>query len=345
MLSGLRPTPMKLQEIGMEGNQAMRQLPLYSALASAVLVAHWSGCLADSPRWPATAPAYDHIVVVIEENKDYGQIDNNKRAAYLNELAASGASFSRMFGEEHNSQGNYFWLFSGDNQNVGFGDVEPKGEFDTSSLGQQLIRKGKSFRGYAEDLPNIGSHTDSYPWICLWDCLYVRKHVPWISFNLRRGVTPDTINLRFADFPRDYTTLPVVAFVVPNLRHDMHDGTIEAGDDWLRANLKPYADWAKDHNSLLIVTFDESDNGNHWLHLTDPSSDVAYVRNQIFTVFTGAHIKPGRYDEGNGITHVNILRTIEAMYGLPKSGKQQELAVKAGISDDYIITDVFDTMP
>jgi hypothetical protein len=29
------------------------------------------------------------------------------------------------------------------------------------------------------------------------------------------------------------------------------------------------------------------------------------------------------------------------MYGLPKAGKQQPNAIGAGISDDYIITDVF----
>jgi hypothetical protein len=31
-------------------------------------------------------------------------------------------------------------------------------------------------------------------------------------------------NLRFADFPTDYATLPRVAFVIPNLNHDMHNG-------------------------------------------------------------------------------------------------------------------------
>jgi hypothetical protein len=35
-----------------------------------------------------------------------------------------------------------------------------------------------------------------------------------------------------------------------------------------------------------------------------------------------------------------FLPTIEAMYGLPKMGKQQPNAAGAGISDDYIITDV-----
>ncbi len=121
------------------------------------------------------------------------------------------------------------------------------------------------------------------------------------------------------------------------------ENQIKAGDEWLRNSLKPNVDWAKGNNSLLIVTFDESDHGHSGL--TDPGSQVAADRNQIFTIFVGAHMKPGHYDEGRGITHVNILRTIEAMYGLPKSGRQQALAAQAGISNDYIITDVFDTMP
>jgi protein-disulfide isomerase-like protein with CxxC motif len=61
----------------------------------------------------------------------------------------------------------------------------------------------------------------------------------------------------------------------------------------------------------------------------------------VVTIFAGAHIKQGEYSEGKGITHVTILRTIEAMYGLPKAGKQQINAANYGISDDDIITDVF----
>jgi len=48
----------------------------------------------------------------------------------------------------------------------------------------------------------------------------------------------------------------------------MHNGgkkgvesQIAAGDDWLGSNLVKYADWARKNNSLLIVTFDESDKG------------------------------------------------------------------------------------
>src|SRR5262249_7614126 len=153
--------------------------------------------------------------------------------------------------------------------------------------------------------------------------------------------------------------LPTVSFVIPNLNHDMHNGeaaqSIPAGDLWLRENLDGYYQWAKTHNSVLIVTFDENDDKGRYQGLTSPmvSPTATYpppdtyneylldLQNRIVTIFVGAHIKPGVYPEGKGITHANILRTIEAMYGLPKSGAQQPNAAGAGISDETIVTDVF----
>src|SRR5262245_50599939 len=181
---------------------------------------------ASKPPWPSTLPVYDHIIIVVEENKDVEQILGRKSdAPYIRKLAAEGASFERMFAEEHYSQGNYFWLFSGSNRNVGFRDQVPSKEnhpdypFKASNLGEQLIKKGLSFKGYSESLPSIGSTVDLDPPNCDADqCIYARKHVPWISFaNVPNGTTIDTSsNLRFADFPSDYTTLPTVAFVIPN---------------------------------------------------------------------------------------------------------------------------------
>jgi phosphatidylinositol-3-phosphatase len=331
---------------------------------------------ADTLSWPSTLPVYDHIVIVVEENKDFEQIFGGKfDAPYIQKLAAEGASIARMFGEEHFSQGNYFWLLSGSNQNVGFLDQvpslanRPDYPLRASNLGEQLIKKGLSFKGYSENLPTIGSEVDTDPPNCSGDsCVYGRKHVPWISFtNVPNGTSIDTSsNLRFADFPSDYAKLPTVAFVIPNLNHDMHNGkpaeSIPAGDAWLRQNSDNYYQWAKTHNSLLIVTFDENDDKNGYRGLTNPlvSPSPIYppvdehnqflldLQNRIVTIFAGAHIKsglkPDAYAEGQGITHVNILRTIEAMYGLPKSGAQQPNAAGGGIGDETIVTDIFEAL-
>src|SRR5438874_7666375 len=80
----------------------------------ALLLMSLVGCVAAGPRYcPAGLPVYDHVLIVVEENKDYEQIVGNPAAPYLNRLAAEGALLTQMFGEEHNSEGNYFWLFSG----------------------------------------------------------------------------------------------------------------------------------------------------------------------------------------------------------------------------------------
>jgi phospholipase C len=300
--------------------------------------------------WPQGLPVYDHIVVVMEENKGFEQIVGANDAPYINRLAREGALFTRMFGEEHNSEGNYFWLLSGSNQGVGFGDEIPKTKFSASNLAQQLIDKKLSFKGYAEDLPAIGSEAEELPENCNFrNCVYARKHVPWISFaNIPNGTTVETSsNLRFADFPRDFSQLPTVAFVVPDEFNAMHSGPvkrqIKAGDTWLRRHLEDYFRWARNNNSLLIVTFDENNNNSKppYSGLTDPRSNDRVTKNRIATIAAGARIKSGKYAEDSGITHVNLLRSLEAMYGLPKSGMQQENAAKAGIDDDFIVTDIF----
>ena len=118
---------------------------------------------------------------------------------------------------------------------------------------------------------------------------------------------PATANVPMTSFPTDYTTLPTVSVIVPNQVNDMHNGkdpeAIQTGDRWLQEHLAAYVQWAQQHNSLLIVTWDE---------------DNKKENNRIATLFVGPMVQVGRYDQG--ITHYNVLRTIEDLYGLPHSG-------------------------
>src|SRR5262249_36126210 len=134
--------------------------------------------------WPAGLPVYDHVVIAVEENKDYDQVVGSPDAPFINRLRVEGANFTRMFGEEHHSQGNYFWLFSGATQGVGFRDGVPHRRFEAPNLGAALIKKGLSFKGYSESLPAIGS-TAVYgpPGAEGKHRLYARKHAPWVSFT------------------------------------------------------------------------------------------------------------------------------------------------------------------
>ncbi len=287
-------------------------------------------------HWPAELPVYDHVVIVVEENKDYDQVLDGSQAPYIKELQKAGADLKNMYAEEHPSQGNYFWLFSGSNQGVQ-GDTILSSLLPptVSNLGQQLIAANRSFIGYSEDLPQMGSTVRAKHY-------YARKHAPWISFS---NLAPST-NLPFSDFPTDFTKLPTVSFVIPNLIHDMHGAfphlpSVRAGNDWLHDHLDAYYRWAVSNNSLLILTSDENDHGPGGL--TDPAAKNEADQNRIFTLFVGAHVKAGNFD--TKVTHVNILRTLEAMYGIKPSGAQQTFARNAGIADDTLLTGVFEPVP
>jgi phosphatidylinositol-3-phosphatase len=240
----------------------------------------------------AAVPTPAHVVVVVEENRSQTNIIGNKSAPFINQLAANGAMMAQSFAEVHPSEPNYYALFAGNtlvNDNVC-----PVNAGNTPNLGSQLLAAGYTFVGFAESLPAPGSA----------ECKagkYARKHVPWVSFSN----IPANYSLPFSAFPgpANYGSLPTVAFVIPNLDNDMHDGSIAQGDGWLAQNLSQYAMWARANNSLLILTWDEDDNTS---------------RNQIPTVIYGANVRPGTYTET--ISHYNVLSTLEQMYGLPKLG-------------------------
>jgi phosphatidylinositol-3-phosphatase len=247
---------------------------------------------ADAGTGSAPAPRRpDHVVIVIMENKRYDAVIGNPKAPYINELATQGANFTASYGETHPSQPNYLALFSGSTQGVT--DNHCGHTFtDVPNLGRQLLDAGYSFAGYAEDLPSVG-------YTGCADGRYVRRHNPWVNFDN----VPESSNRPLRDFPSNYRKLPTVAFVVPGLCHDMHDCPKAQADTWLRDTLGDYVDWAKRHNSLLVLTFDE---------------DNRTGDNRIPTVVVGAHVAPG--DRGERIDHYSLLRTIEGFYDLAPLG-------------------------
>ncbi len=240
----------------------------------------------------AALPQPAHVVIVVEENRSQTNLIGNKSAPFINALASGGAMMAQSFAETHPSEPNYLALFAGSTMGV-TKDVCPVNGGAAPNLASELLAAGYTFVGFAEGLPAVGSPVCSAG-------KYARKHVPWANFTN----VPPTNSLPFSAFPMgNYASLPTVSFVIPDNDNNMHDGSIAQGDAWLNRQLSAYANWAVANNSLLIVTWDEDDNGS---------------RNQIPTVFYGAHVKPGTYNEQ--ISHYNVLSTLEQMYGLPKTG-------------------------
>lgn len=236
----------------------------------------------------AALPAYDHVVVAVFENKQYGEVIGNASAPYINQLASGGASLTGMKALTHPSQPNYFNLYSGATQGItGDGCYTPQ-SMTAPNLGQEVIAAGKTFATYNEDLPAEGSTACT-------NGQYAQKHNPWFAFKnvpLNTGKT-------WAQFPRDdFSSLPGLSFVIPNLCNDMHSCAVGTGDTWTRNNLDAYAQWAKSHNSLLVLTWDE---------------DNYLGSNQIATVFYGANVKTGTYS--TAYSHHHLLRTLEDLFG------------------------------
>ena len=241
------------------------------------------------------------MVVVIEENRAFHQIIGSKEAPYINQLAGEGALMEQSFGVAHPSLPNYLALFSGSTHGVK--DDGCSYELQGPNLAEALRKAGFGFAIFSEGLPKTGFR----------GCVshgYRKKHNPVAYF----GSLPDEINRPFREFPSDFYKLPTVAFVIPDQQNDMHDGSIAQGDAWLREHMGPYAQWARSHGSLLIVTWDEDD----FLH-----------ENHIATIVVGDGVKPGRY--ARRVDHYDVLRTLADFYGVPAPGDAAHARPLTGI--------------
>ena len=318
-----------------------------------LVVGLFLGLVVGPVRPLATAAAVwapDHVVIVIEENLSASNLA--PELTYLNSLLHQGANFTNSHGIDHPSQPNYLALFSGDPQGtgsdakrnpdgsnpivnghtqVGTNDPPPNTPLDTPNLGAALIRAGRSFAGYSEDLPARGFTGVSRTGPPGSGIDYQRKHNPWVNWQavkddaLGRHQLPSSVNLPFTEFPTDdagFAKLPTVAFVIPNQIHDGHKSDAappginygKAMDDWLRQHIEPYRRWALSHNSLLIITWDEDDDA--YTPVKDAAGATVAKRyiNLIPTIMVGAGVVPGDYSQH--IDHYVVLRTIEDFYGL-----------------------------
>jgi PKD repeat protein len=256
----------------------------------------------------------DHVVVVMMENKDYadivGNADPNTGAPFINALLPIAANFTDSHGVQHPSEPNYMELFSGGAQGITANETPAHLPLTVPNLGAQLFGAGYAFIQYAEGLPSDGfTGTAEAGYSSPYGTYYPSENVAiwWTS-----TATPQPANTMqpsvmrtMQGFPTDYSQLPTVSFVHATEDDNMHNDGVHHGDNWLRLHMSGYAQWAMKHNSLLVLTWDES-------------RGDAPDTNHIATLFIGPMVTPGNYPET--INHYNLLRTLEDMYGLGYAG-------------------------
>jgi hypothetical protein len=197
-------------------------------------------------------PAFGHVFLLMEENHSYSSVIGSSSMPYLNSLARQYGLATQYFANSHPSIGNYFELTTGQ---IITNDDGYSGTVSADNVVRHLLTGGKSWKSYAESLPNIGyTGGDVYP--------YVRHHNPFTFFTDVVNSQNQLHNLvSFSQFAADLKNnqFPQYSFIIPNLQDDGHDGSLGLADSWLQTNIAPLiASSTFQKDGLLIILFDES---------------------------------------------------------------------------------------
>ena len=194
-------------------------------------------------------PRYDHVFVIVEENKDYAQILDPAAAPNIAALAAAFGNAAQFFGEVHPSEANYVAMLGGDTFGIHDDDAYYCKPADTRPfcegaaapgyvdhtvaarhLGDQLTAAGLSWKGYYESLPEPGSGAVVASDPKFDDggrktALYASKHSGFMNFASVQSA-PDRARriVGFDQLDHDLAngTAPNFALIVPNQCNEMH---------------------------------------------------------------------------------------------------------------------------
>ncbi len=213
--------------------------------------------VAPSPMWQGS------VFTIVMENHSQRDILGNKQAPFINALAdqnAVAAGYTDNF--VHPSEPNYIWMVAGQN----FGILDNNAPSDNhiasrSHVADQIEMQGLTWKAYMESMGAPCGLTSKYP--------YEPKHDPFVYFDDINGWDGKAFHpelrcnahvVDYSELDRDLAagTVPSYVFITPNMKNDMHDGTIAQGDAWLAREIpKILASDAFNLGGVLFLTWDE----------------------------------------------------------------------------------------
>ena len=309
----------------------IRRIALGAALSLITVSCHsGNGTLSTGGDSVATVPRrFDHVVIIVLENAD---ADRVLRVRYFRELARQGAYLTNYHALTHPSYPNYLALvagstFQGDRRARpdpaayrAFDRGDAQLVIDAPTVADRLDAAGLTWDAFAEDYPD----TSRVPRRCVLAraagagkggaapgrFIYTRKHVPLLSFARIQRDPAACARIRDLRWLRP-DSLAAYTFVTPNMIHDAHDAPLDSAAAWLGRFLpRLTSDPRVMARMLVVVTFDEADNP-WWARFSARS-------NRVYTVLLGGMVRSGTTD-GTWYTHLSLLRTIEANFGLAPS--------------------------
>lgn len=242
-------------------------------------------------------PASSHVFLLVEENHSYSSVIGSSSMPYLNSLASKYGLATQYYANTHPSIGNYFMMTAG--QTITNNDSLCS-TVTQDNIVRHLLSAGKTWKAYAESLPSVGyTGCGGSP--------YARKHNPLSYFSDVANSSEKYNLVPFTRFASDLVnhTLPQFSFIVPNLLHDAHDGSLSAADSWLKTNIAPLiasATFQKD--GILIIVFDES-----------VDTDTAHGGGHVVSVVIGPKVLAG-HKSTTLYQHQNTLKTLMRALGL-----------------------------
>ena len=246
-----------------------------------------------------------HVMIIVMENHGYHDIIGSSSAPYINGLATSFVSATNWVDVSHPSLPNYLALTAG---SIFSNPQDCRSAFNTSggdctfhsagpNLADQLTSAGISWKAYIEDLPTVCDTTDAFTG------QYDVNHNPFMYYdNVVNSAMECNSDVPYPQLATDLAnnTLPSFIWLTPNLIHDMHDGTIADGDNFLKGVIPRIqaSSWYA-QGGAVIVTWDEG----------ETEEQVALIVVSAKTAGIGAFTGQGN--------HYGTLRSIEEEYGLP----------------------------
>jgi phosphatidylinositol-3-phosphatase len=269
------------------------------------------------------------VFLVIDENHSYSDVIGNTDMPYLNGLASANGLATQYYADAHPSLPNYFMLTVGTGTSI----TGSEGDYYTGVVTQDnvvraLTAAGKTWKCYAESLPSVG-------YLGTDNGAYVQHHDPFVYFSDVQQSTTQAENIvPFTQLATDMAnnSLPDYAFIVPNVNDDAHNcpagmstctdtQKLSTADQWLSTNIAPLLASSAFQNSLLIITFDESED-----------TDTAYGGGHVPAVLVGPSVKPG-YQSTTVYQHESTLRLM--MEGLGVSDLPGAAATAPDMSEFF----------
>ncbi len=296
-------------------------------------------------------PPYQHIFVIIAENKAYNQIIGSPNAPRFNQLAKAYGLASNFYGEVHPSEANYVAMLGGSSFGIHDDDAfycQPNStdafcrhakESDyvahtvtAKSLTDQLEQKGLSWKGYFEDLPSPGAKVVVYPNVI--SARYAVKHNGFMNYKSVQDdpkLAQKVVGLAqlAADLKRG--NVPNYSHIILNQCHEMHglpecpnsDQLIQRGDAEIGKvvdQIMQSSIWSLPANSAIVLTFDEDNNPAQKAEPQgccgfDSKSSANFGGGHIATIVITNHGPRGVVDP-TPYNHYSLLRTTEAAFGI-----------------------------